>query len=204
MEQFGNYIIITNPALPHTSIAEMCVARGVRMLQLREKYMSDRQLIAIAKDIRSITKSSQTRFVINDRPDIAVACHADYLHLGQDDMEIDDVRKIVGQMNVGLSTHSISQLQQALLLNPSYVGFGPIFPTNAKAIPDSPVGLDALREALAISTVPLVAIGGIFPNNIADVLGVGTQNFAMVRHFMQIASRKEFVKQLSLLQYQSG
>ena len=185
MIDFGIYIIITKPQLPYTTIAEKCVKNGIKMLQLREKHLSDKELIKIGRDIKSITKGSDTKFVVNDRPDLAVLCDADYLHLGQDDISMKDARRIVGDMKIGLSTHSIAQATEALAKNPEYIGFGPIFPTNAKAIPDKPVGTNLLKQVLEISKVPVVAIGGIFPENIEKVIGVGAKNIALVRNFMQ-------------------
>lgn len=187
MENFGLYVILTNPHLPYTTIAERCVANGIKMLQLREKHLTDRRLLVIARDIRLITKGTATSFVINDRPDIAVACDADYLHLGQNDMSIEDARKIVGDMKIGLSTHSIEQAREAMRHSPDYIGFGPIFKTNAKAIPDPPVGVELLRQVLGFASVPVVAIGGIFPENLTEVLGAGAKNVALVRYFMQTA-----------------
>ena len=185
MENFGIYIIITNPQLPYTTIAEKCVLHGIKMLQLREKYLSDKELIKIGKEIRSITKGTVTNFIVNDRPDIAVICDADYLHLGQDDISIENARKVVGNMKIGLSTHSIEQAMNALKKNPDYIGFGPIYPTNAKAKPDKPVGTEQLKQVLGFSNVPVIAIGGIFPENINQVIDAGAKNIAMVRHFMQ-------------------
>lgn len=200
MSDFGIYIIITNPQLPYTSIAEKCVYHGIKMLQLREKHLSDKELIKIGKDIRSITKGTVTNFVINDRPDIAVICDADVLHLGQDDISIEDARKIVGNnIKIGLSTHSIGQAKEALKKNPDYIGFGPIYPTNAKAKPDKPVGTDQLKEVLDFTNVPVVAIGGIFPENIQHVIDAGAKNIAMVRYFMQTYDFDKRIKDLNEL-----
>jgi len=185
MNNFGIYIIITNPQLPYTIIVERCVNHGVKMVQLREKNLSDKELIKIGKEIRRITKGSETNFVINDRPDIAALCESDFLHLGQDDILVEDARKIVGNMKIGLSTHSIGQAKEALKKNPDYIGFGPIYPTNAKAKPDKPVGTEQLKQVLGFANVPVVAIGGIFPENISNVIEAGAKNIAMVRHFMQ-------------------
>ena len=185
MEDFGLYIIITKPVLPYIDIAKICVKHEIKMLQLREKNLSDKELLKIAKDLRNITKGTKTKLVINDRPDIAVLCDADYLHLGQDDITIEDARKIVGNMKIGLSTHSIIQVEEAIANNPDYIGFGPIYPTNAKAIPDEPVGVGKLKEVLLKSNIPVVAIGGIFPENINEVISSGARNIVMVRHFMQ-------------------
>lgn len=197
MENFGTYIILTQPQLPHTAIAEKCVKSGIKMLQLREKNLSDGKLVQIGRDIRSITKGSETRFVINDRPDIALLCEADYLHLGQDDITMEEARKIVGDMKIGLSTHSIEQAKEALAKNPDYIGFGPIYPTNAKAKPDKPVGTEQLKEVLLFAKIPVVAIGGIFPENIDEVIGVGAKNIAMVRYFMQTSDFEQRVNEIN-------
>jgi thiamine-phosphate pyrophosphorylase len=185
MEDFGIYIIITNPQLSYITIAEKCVYHGIKMLQLREKNLSDRELIKIGKEIRSITRGTVTNFVVNDRPDIAAICDADFLHLGQDDISIEDARKVVGNMKIGLSTHSIWQAKDAIRKNPDYIGFGPIYHTNAKVKPDKPVGIEQLKQVLAFANVPVIAIGGIFPENIEQVIDAGAKNIAMVRHFMQ-------------------
>jgi thiamine-phosphate pyrophosphorylase len=184
MGDFGIYIIITNPKLSYAAIVEKCVCHGVKMLQLREKHLPDRELVKIGKEIRSITQGTGTSFVINDRPDIAAICDADYLHLGQDDISIEDARKVVGNMKIGLSTHSVEQATEALKKKPDYIGFGPIYQTNAKAKPDKPVGTDQLKQVLGFARVPVVAIGGIFPENIEQVIHAGAKNIAMVRHFM--------------------
>ncbi len=195
-EGFGLYVIITRPTLPHSIIAEQCVKLGIKMLQLREKHLDDRQLLRVARELRSITKGTRTKLVINDRPDIAVLCDADYLHIGQDDISIEDARCIVGNMKIGLSTHSVSQAKEALRKNPDYIGFGPIHQTNAKAKPDAPVGTNQLKQVLSFSTVPVVAIGGIFPENIDQVLQTGAQNIAMVRYLMQTEFFTECAKMM--------
>ncbi len=201
MEDFGLYIIITKPVLPYTEIAEICVKHGIRMLQLREKHLPDRDLLKIARDIRYITRGTKTNFVINDRPDIAALVEADFLHLGQDDLPVEEARKIIGDMPVGLSTHSLEQAREALKKNPAYIGFGPVYPTPTKEKPDPVVGTENLSKVLEFATVPVVAIGGIFPENIPQVLAAGARNIAMVRYFMQTT---EFEKRLvyikSLLQ----
>lgn len=185
MKNFGLYVIITSPQLPYKTIAEICVYHRISMLQLREKKLSDRKLIRVGKQIREITRGTYTNFVINDRPDIAMICEADYLHLGQDDIPIEEARKIVGNMKIGLSTHSIKQAKDALSKKPDYIGFGPIYPTNTKAIPDKPVGVDQLKEVLQFSDVPVVAIGGIDNSNIINVINTGAPNVALVKYLMQ-------------------
>lgn len=187
MEISGLYVIITKPALPYTKIAELCVRNGIKMLQLREKHFSDKQLLKIGREIKSITIGSQTKFVINDRPDIAVLCDADCLHLGQDDISVDDARKIVGEnILIGLSTHSIQQAKDAMLKNPDYIGFGPIYATTTKVNPDPVVSTSLLKAVLSFANVPVVAIGGIFPENIRNVIDTGARTVCMVHYLMEL------------------
>lgn len=192
----GIYIIITQPLLPYTTIAEKCVENNISMMQLREKHLPDRELLKIARDLRAVTRGTNTRLVINDRSDIARLCEADFLHLGQDDMTLDDARNIVGDMKIGLSTHSLDQARKALEQKPDYIGFGPVYPTNAKANPDPPVGTALLSEVLKFANVPVIAIGGIFPENLDEVLETGVRNIAMVRYFMQTQNFEDRIKKL--------
>lgn len=192
----GVYIIITQPLLPYTTIAEKCVENNISIMQLREKHLPDRELLKIARNLRDVTRGTNTRLVINDRPDIARLCNADFLHLGQDDMTPGDARKIVGDMKIGLSTHSLDQARKALEQKPDYIGFGPVYPTNAKANPDPPVGTKLLSEVLKLANIPVIAIGGIFPENLDNVLKTGARNIAMVRHFMQTKNFEGRIKQL--------
>ncbi|MEJ5265278.1 MAG: thiamine phosphate synthase [Bacteroidales bacterium] len=203
MENFGIYIIITRPVLPYEKIAEICVEKEVRMLQLREKNLMDKEIIKIGKLIRSITKGSKTNFVINDRPDIAAICEADFVHLGQDDIDIEDVRRLFPGLKIGLSTHSIQQAKDAIAKNPDYIAFGPIYSTNAKAKPDPPVGTVLLKEVVKISPIPVVAIGGIFPENLPEIINAGATNFAFIRHFMSSLDLHERIDQVARIIQQS-
>jgi len=186
MQDFGLYIIITKPELSYEEIAKICVRQNIRMIQLREKHLTDREIIEAGKRIKSITAGTNTLLVINDRVDLALAAGADVLHLGQDDLPVEEARKIAGdRLKIGLSTHSIEQVREALEQKPDYIGFGPVYPTNAKARPDAPVGVEMLKEVLSFANIPVVAIGGIFPENMDEVLAAGAKNIALVRHFMQ-------------------
>ncbi len=200
MQDFGLYIILTQPVLGHEKVAEACVRLGIRMLQLREKHLPDRELLSLARRVRSITRGTDTNFVINDRPDIALLSDADSLHLGQDDLPIEQARKIVGDMKIGLSTHSIEQAKQALSKNPDYIGFGPIYPTPTKEKPDPAVGTENLKKVIDFANVPVVAIGGLFPENIEKVVAAGARNAAMVRYFMQAETVEELEKRIRLIQ----
>ncbi len=185
MQDFGLYVIITSPQLSYKKIAEICVAKQVKMLQLREKHLADRELVKISREIAEITRGTDTNFVINDRPDIAALTDADFVHLGQDDISMSDACQIAPNAKFGLSTHSLAQAATALVHQPDYIGFGPIYPTPTKQIADPAVGTDLLKQVLQISTVPVVALGGIFPENLPKVLAAGAKNVALVRYLME-------------------
>lgn len=198
MNDFGLYLIITDPLLPYRTIAEICVRRGIRLLQLREKHLSDHALLKAAREIMDVTRGTETLFVFNDRPDLALVSGADGVHLGQEDIPIRDVRQLAGDRPLcyGLSTHSLPQAREALSHSPDYIGFGPIYPTPTKAIADPEVGTDALSDVLKIATVPVVAIGGIDDTNIRDVLAAGARNVCMVRYFMQARDLEQRIERM--------
>lgn len=202
MDNFGLYVILTRPAIGHAAAAEIAVRQGVRMLQLREKGLPDGELLRIAREVRAVTRGTETRFIVNDRPDIAVLCDADGVHVGQDDLPVAEVRRTVGErMTVGLSTHSIAQATAAQSLKGvNYIGFGPIYPTTTKAVPDPVVGTALLKEVLNFSRLPVVAIGGIFPENIATVIAAGAKNPCLVRYFMEPPDPAEVERRIAQVQ----
>lgn len=208
MKDFGLYLIITNPVLPYHQIAEIAVRNNVKMLQLREKNLNDRDLLEVAYVLREKTAGTNTLFAVNDRADIAKLVKADILHLGQNDLSIADTRKIVGNdMMIGLSTHSLEQAKNALDLNPAYIGFGPIFKTPTKAVPDPVVGTAKIRSVVDMAdkrNIPVVAIGGIFPDNLADVLQAGARNISMVRYFMESTDLDGRIKQITKIIHSAG
>ncbi len=195
-------MILTRPGVGHVAAAEVAVRCGVGMLQLREKELGGRELLRIARELRAVTRGTDTRLIINDRPDIAVLCGADGVHVGQDDLGVEQVRRIVGEgMTVGLSTHSIAQAQQAQeLAGVDYIGFGPVYATTTKAVPDPVVGTALLGQVIGFSRVPVVAIGGIFPENLDTVLGVGARNPCLVRYLMEPTEPTQLASRVAELQ----
>lgn len=200
MNDFGLCMIITRPKLSYADVARSCVACGVSYLQLREKDLSDREILDAAAEVLSVTRGTQTKFIMNDRADLALLSEADMLHLGQGDVSLEDARRIVGDMPIGLSTHSLEQAREALAQSPSYIGFGPVYPTTTKAIADPTVGTELLGEVLKFADVPVIAIGGIFPENVESVTKVGARNICLVRHLMECESREELERRIVELQ----
>lgn len=201
MEDFGLYVIITEPDYSVSKITELCVKYKVGMVQLREKELGDKDLIKNLKIMLSITKGSCTKVVINDRVDLAIASGADGYHLGQDDLPLASAREVAGNRNFicGLSTHSLEQAKEALKLKPDYIGFGPVYPTFAKKNPDTPVGCDQLKHVVDLSDCPVVAIGGINRNNIEDVLETGARNIAMIKGLVKASNIEEEISYYSSL-----
>ena len=157
------------------------LAGGVDVLQLREKAGSDEEILAAAATFRELCAEHGALFVLNDRPDLAVAAGADAVHMGQDDEAVAAVRERVGdELLIGLSTHSREQLSAALATTADYVCVGPVYATPTK--PDYPaVGIDLVRHAAETVDRPWFAIGGIDGTNIEEVAAAGAPRVAVVR-----------------------
>lgn len=157
-------------------------AGGATFVQLREKHLSPREFYREAEDALRVARELGVRLIINDRADIALALAADGLHLGQDDLLPAAARKLLGERAViGFSTHNIEQAREAMRLPVDYLAIGPIFPTSSKENPDPVVGLEGLRRVRQlVGQIPLVAIGGISPENAREVLAAGADSVAVI------------------------
>ena len=175
------YLLVTE-SLCHHGIGpaiRQALAAGVRIVQLREKSMTDRQLMEAAHRVREWTREADALFIMNDRPDLAVLADADGVHVGQDELSVREARRIVGpQRLVGVSTHTIEQALQAVLDGADYLGVGPCFATSTKLF-DQLAGLDFVRQVAAEITLPWFAIGGISLGNIAAVRAAGASRVAV-------------------------
>ena len=161
------------------SLVAALVAAGVDMIQLRDKRLDDRTLAERAKTVRRLTQGTSTLFVVNDRPDIAVVAGADGVHVGQEELSVRDVRKVVGpRALVGLSTHSLEQARAAVLAGADYIGVGPTFPSPTKEFPLFP-GLDLVRAVASEIRLPAYAIGGIALDNVSQVVAAGLRRVAV-------------------------
>lgn len=162
-----------------TARISMLVECGVPIVQLRDKSLNDRRLLERARRLREITSAGPTLFIMNDRPDIAFLARADGVHVGQDELTVRDARAIVGvEALVGVSTHSIEQARQAVLDGANYIGVGPVFPSGTKAFDTFP-GLAYVRQVAAEISLPAFAIGGIFRENVGQVLAAGATRIAV-------------------------
>lgn len=154
---------------------------GVDILQLREKNMSANKIIELGKKVKLLCAEYGATFIVNDRVDIAYVLEADGVHLGQDDMDIDSARKILGKNAIiGISTHAVEQAQKAFNEGADYIGMGPVFTTPTKPGRQS-VGLEYVRWVSENIPIPAFAIGGIDLCNVKDVLSAGASKIAVVR-----------------------
>lgn len=161
------------------TLVNSLVAAGVQVLQLRDKHLDDRSLLERAKVLREITMNTPTLFIMNDRPDLALLSQADGVHVGQEELAVSDVRKIVGPtMLIGVSTHTIDQARRAVLDGASYLGVGPTFASTTKHF-DHFAGLDLVHEVAAEIALPAFAIGGINAENIGQVIAAGLRRVAV-------------------------
>jgi thiamine-phosphate pyrophosphorylase len=175
-EGFGPRLYLVTRARPDLAeLLEAAVRGGVDLVQLREKSLSDRDLLPVLEEARELTRRLRVPLVVNDRPDLASLVGADFVHLGQDDLPVDAARRF--GLRVGLSTHSPSELARA---DADYVGVGPVFSTPTKAGRPA-VGLGYVRHATRHASVPWFAIGGIDETNVADVVAAGATRVAVVR-----------------------
>ena len=155
------------------------VEAQVEFIQLRDKTLTDRQLVSAGRVIADLVRGTSTRFIMNDRPDLAVAAGANGVHLGQDDMEVADARRIVGAARtIGVSTHSISQARQAVLDGANYIGVGPVFESKTKSF-NKHLGLKLIHEVVKEIQLPAFAIGGINLENVDLIVEAGLKRIAV-------------------------
>lgn len=196
-DQFGFYAILTNPLLGYEHCTRVLVDAGIPFVQLRMKDTPSDTVRATAEKMRAITTGSSTRLIINDDPAIAREVEADGVHIGQDDMDYQSVRTILGNdAIVGISTHSVVQTESANDTHPDYIGVGPLFPTPTKQIADPAIGIAGMAAMVTAAAVPAVAIGGIDLVNLRGILEAGAKNFCMVRQFTQAADPAKVLREL--------
>jgi thiamine-phosphate pyrophosphorylase len=160
-------------------------AGGATMFQLREKDLNDRELLARARQVRRWTREVGALFIMNDRPDIARLAEADGVHVGQDELSVREVRRIMGPgAVVGVSTHNLAQLRQAILDGASYVGVGPTFPSGTKQFAEFP-GLDFVKQAMAETSLPAFVIGGVTSENVGTAVAAGARRVAVSQAICQ-------------------
>ena len=181
------YVILDAALLtvPETECAQKLADAGVRLLQYRNKSASSGELFESSKRLASQLAPQGVTLVVNDRADVASVVNAAGVHLGQDDLSVEAARRIIGAEKwVGVSTHNRQQFERAAATSADYIAVGPVFATSTKANPDPVVGIDFLRRVRALTTKPIVAIGGITLARAAEVIRAGADSIAVVRDIL--------------------
>jgi len=162
-------------------LLDAALGGGCDLVQLRDKEADDETLLAAADRFRDACDHHGALFVLNDRPELALQSGADGVHVGQDDLPVEAVRRLVGpDMLIGLSTHSAGQFDEGLESAADYLSAGPIWETPTKAGRPA-TGLELIRHAAAVATKPFFAIGGVDESNISEVVAAGARRAVVVR-----------------------
>lgn len=162
-------------------VADALLRAGIKVLQYREKDKKAGAMLEECVQLRRMTRAAGCTFIVNDHVDIAMLVDADGVHVGQEDLPVEEVRRLVGPGKIiGLSTHSPEQCRNAIACGADYIGVGPIFATKTKKDVCAPVGYDYLEYVSKNHDIPHVAIGGIKLHNVGDVVSHGARCCALV------------------------
>jgi thiamine-phosphate pyrophosphorylase len=179
-------------ATSHEQIAQAAIAGGARLIQLRDKSTPLLQLYSIALRLRRLTAAAGVLFFVNDRPDLALACDADGVHLGPTDLPIAAARRVLGpQRLIGVSCSDLSEVRLAEQHGADYIGVGAIFSTATKSDAGAPIGLEQLRTIVSATNLPVAAIAGINIDNIAEIANCGAHMACVVSAVTRAGDSKQ-------------
>lgn len=182
---------------PLKSVVETAVRGGVSMVQLREKGASTKEFYELAMKIKACLKPYNVPLIINDRLDIALACGAEGLHIGQSDMPYEVARRLMGKDKIiGLSVENVQDAKDANNLDVDYIGISPVFDTQTKTDTSKALGLDGIKQISRISRHPSVGIGGINMSNAAEIISAGADGISVVSAIMSAQDPMESARQL--------
>jgi thiamine-phosphate pyrophosphorylase len=166
---------------PERDCALSLAEAGVRLLQYRNKSALARQYLNTSRELADVLRPHDASFFVNDRPDVAFLSGASGVHVGQDDLDVEQARRVVGRDKlVGVSTHNLEQFERAAASSADYIAVGPVFNTSSKANPDSVVGLDFIRKTRQLTDKPVIAIGGITLERAASAIEAGADSVAVI------------------------
>jgi thiamine-phosphate pyrophosphorylase len=178
-------------------VVEAALKGGVRLVQLREKDLPTRDLVALATDLRTITKRYDAALLINDRIDVAIAVGADGVHLPASSFSVEDARNLLGPNRIiGVSTHSPEEAAAAGRAGADFVVFGPVFETPSKQAYGPPVGLDRLSETVRATSLPVLAIGGVTVERVEEILTCGAGGVAVIRSIFEADDPEDSARSL--------
>ena len=178
------------------SIVADIAAAGAKIVQIREKNLSDSSMFELVKKCREITDRSGMLLIVDDRVDIAMAAGADGVHLGQEDFPLTEAKKLAPEMLFGVSTHNAEEIRRALSDNCGYLNIGPMFPTRTKSVACGALGLEKIEELVPMVTCPFSVMGGIKEHHLEMLCAKGFRHIAMVTEITQAPDVCQKVKQL--------
>jgi len=197
------YVILDAGMLtePASITAQKLIDAGVKLLQYRAKNAAARELWNESRTIAESARGANCTFIVNDRPDVAYLAGASGVHVGQDDLDPEQARAVIGPDRwVGVSTHNLEQFRKAAASSADYIAVGPIFQTSSKANPDPVVGTEFLQHVRALADKPIVAIGGITLDRAKEVLAAGADSVAVISDILKAkdpaATAREFIRRL--------
>jgi len=195
----GLYVIIDTQALEehsHIEVANQVIQGGAKTIQLRDKLRSKKELLLVAQQLRELCTEHNVLFIMNDYLDLALAADADGLHLGQNDLPLPVARKLLPMDKIlGGSVTTLEQATAAESEGADYIGVGSIYPTPSKETAKV-IGLETLRQIRQAVTLPLVAIGGITKDNVAEVMAAGADSVAVISAVAQAKAPEEAARQI--------
>ncbi len=181
---------------PARVTASKLMDAGVRLLQYRAKKAPAREMLENARELAQSARERGATLIVNDRPDVAYLAGASGVHVGREDLGVDEARAVIGpEKLVGISTHNLEQFEEAMKSSADYIAVGPIFATSTKENPDPVVGLEFLRRVRRLTSKPIVAIGGIKLERAAEVIEAGADSVAVIRDIVQAADPAQKARQ---------
>ena len=195
----GLYAIIDSQALKgrsHTEVARQLIRGGAKAIQLRDKLHGKKELLPIAQQLNTLCAEHDVLFIVNDYLDLALAVDADGLHLGQHDLPISVARKLLPIDKIlGCSATTVDQATAAESDGADYIAAGSIYPTSSKETAEV-IGLERLRQIRQVVSLPLIAIGGINKDNVAEVVDAGADSVAVISAILQAEDIEEAGRQI--------
>lgn len=192
------YVILDAALLkiPELDCARNLADAGVRLIQYRNKNASARELFEKSRELAAFLNPIGVKFIVNDRADVASLVFADGVHVGQDDLGLEQARALMGDGKwVGVSTHNAEQIRTALETSADYIAVGPVFSTASKMNPDPVVGLELVRQARTMVDRPIVAIGGITLERAREVMEAGADSVAVISDILRAGNPGERARQ---------
>lgn len=191
------YVILDAALTPlhEKECASRLADAGVRLIQYRNKAASARQLVESASELVRFLVPDGITFLVNDRPDVAHLAGASGVHVGQEDLNVTEARRVMGaEKLVGVSTHNLEQFERAAASSADYIAVGPVFSTSSKANPGPVIGVDFVRRVRALTEKPIVAIGGITLERTAQVIEAGADSVAVISGILSAPDLTERAK----------